>query len=234
MTKNLTLTVEQQTAIADLVNQMHLPAGMGDEDDACSIAAINLALTGELTDNIPDCMSTAIGCWIVVAQDAMPDAMRNSKEWKTLLPFAAGTGREHESERLALIMDWMWGTVLPTLQPLADENGFGGKWTAMCREKTEAAAWAAAWAAWAAKAAQAAWAAKAAQAAEVARAAKAAEVARAAKAAAEVAQAAETATWAAVWAAAARPEAAARAAVWGLFDPCGLLARLIAVSEREE
>lgn len=32
----------------------HLAAGLGTEDEACSIAAINLALTGELTGRIPD------------------------------------------------------------------------------------------------------------------------------------------------------------------------------------
>ena len=167
------LTNEQQTAIAEKLRDMHLPSGLGDEENACSIAAINLALTGELTDAIPDCMSVVIGQWIITTQDSMPDEMRNSDRWKSLLPLAAGTGREKEKERLAIILDWMWGTVLPTLQPLADKRGFGDAWRRMTTERTAeaeavaavAAAWAASWAE-ADAAVAAAWAAWAASWAE--------------------------------------------------------------------
>ena len=147
-----TITLEQQTAIAAKLAGMHLPSGLGDEESACSIAAINLALSGKLTDDIPDCMSKVIGKWIISVQDSMPDDMRNSAQWKSLLPLAAGTGRAKGKKRLAIILDWMWGTVLPTLQPLADKHGFGREWQAMTAERTEAAAWAAAEAAEAASA----------------------------------------------------------------------------------
>ena len=118
---------------------MELTKGVGTKKNACSIAAINLALTGELTDDIPDCMSEVIGKWIIAIQDRMPDDMRNSDEWKRLLPLAAGTGRTKESERLSIIMDWMWES-LKLLQPFADAKGFGEEWAAMCVEKSHAAA----------------------------------------------------------------------------------------------
>src|SRR6476661_3832939 len=82
----------------------HLPTGIGTKEEACSIAAINLALTGKLTDRIPECMSPVIGKWIIRIQDAMPDEMRNSAAWKALLPAAAGTGRDREADRLRIIM----------------------------------------------------------------------------------------------------------------------------------
>ena len=135
-----TITTEQQAAIAALLKDMHIPVGMGTVDRACSIAAINLALSGKLTDRIPDCMSPAIGGWIINIQDAMPDSMRNSTEWKKLLPLAAGTGRDYERERVEIIVDWMWGTVLPVLQPQAERLGFGAEWHRMCIERTAAAA----------------------------------------------------------------------------------------------
>ena len=147
------LTNEQQTAIAEKLASMHLPSGLGDEHNACSIAAINLAISGKLTDEIPDCMSEVIGRWIIKTQDSMPDEMRNSDRWKSLLPLAAGTGRAKEQERLQIILDWMWGTVLPTLQPLADKEDFGDVWKRMTTERTEAAAAATARAAWVARAA---------------------------------------------------------------------------------
>jgi hypothetical protein len=80
-------------------------------------------------------------------QDAMPSEMRNSLRYKTLLPDMAGTGRKHEQERLAILMNWMWSVVLPQLQPIADENGFGSEWQTMCKLKTAASARAAALAA---------------------------------------------------------------------------------------
>jgi hypothetical protein len=200
-----TLTLEQQFAIADFLRTHRLPKGMGTEEAACSIAAINLALSGKLTDDVPDCMSLVIGRWIIGAQDAMPDGMRNSDEWKSLLPLAAGTGRAHERERLAMVMDWMWGTVLPSLQRLADERGFGAQWKRMTDERTHLAAAHAADAARARAADYAAYAAAYADYADYA--AHAADVARAAD------------------------YAARAAAMWQRFDPCGLLRRLIEVGE---
>lgn len=146
------LTTEQQAKIEALVQQMELTRGVGTEESACSVAAINLALTGELTDKIPDCMSEVTGKWIIGIQDRMPSEMRNSSEWKRLLPLAAGTGRTKESERLSIIMDWMWES-LKLIQPFADAKGFGEKWAAMCVEKSHAAACAADAATYAANAA---------------------------------------------------------------------------------
>jgi hypothetical protein len=202
-----TITNEQQTAIAEKLASMHLPSGLGDEHSACSVAAINLALSGEMTDQIPDCMSEVIGRWIIVVQDAMPDDVRNSDRWKSLLPLAAGTGRDREQARLDIILDWMWGTVLPSFQPLANEQGFGDQWRKMTTERTAESARATAGAARATGAALAAWAA----------AMGAAEAAEAAEAADDVWSA-----WAAwsVWSA------------WANFDPCGLLERLIRIDTK--
>lgn len=116
------ITPEQKQQISDYLKDRPISKGIGTREQACSIAAINLALTGELTDNIPDCMSEVIGRWIIVIQDTMPFDMRNSNEWRILLPEAAGTGREKESARMGIILDWMWETVLPTLKPIADQQ----------------------------------------------------------------------------------------------------------------
>ena len=165
-----TITDNQRAAITVYLDTHPLSVGVGTAESACSIAAINLALTGELTDRIPDCMSEVVGYWIIGIQDAMPDALRNSAEWKRLLPLAAGTGRAHEAEHLAILMDWMWCTVLPIVQPTADAEGFGTEWKAMTEGKTEALADAARFAAVAARYADATlYAARAAYAAYAAR-----------------------------------------------------------------
>jgi len=204
-----TLTPEQRAAIAALIEPMSLAEGVGSKESACSIAAINLALTGELTDRIPDCMSEVIGRWIIQIQDRMPKSIRNSAEWKRLLPLAAGTSRDKEQQRLALIMDWMWRT-LSLVQPVADANGFGTEWAAMLREKTRAAA-------------AAAYTASAAHAAAYTASAAAASAAHAAAHAA-----AYTAT-AAAYVAANAAAVAATVAAWQAINPCGLLQELIAV-----
>ena len=149
-------TQETDARLRDYLASHELVAGIGTKESSCSVAAINLALTEKLTDAIPMCMSKVIGEWMIVVQDAMPSEMRNSPGWKRLLPMAAGTGREREEGRLALVMDWMWETVLPDLQSVADQGGFGAEWRTMCMEKSPDAAWAAwdgatgaaAWDAW--------------------------------------------------------------------------------------
>ena len=118
-----------------------IPMGMGTEESACSLAAINLVLTGTLTDRTPDCMSLVVGKWIVDIQDAMPTAIRNSSGWKEFLPLAAGTGRQRERERAEILIDWIWGVVLPYVQAVANQTGIGYAWRSMCHEQSSAASY---------------------------------------------------------------------------------------------
>ncbi len=201
-------TQEADARLRDYLASHELVAGIGTEESTCSVAATNLALTEKVTDTIPMCMSKVIGQWMIVVQDAMPSEMRNSSGWKCLLPMAAGTGREREEERLALVMAWMWGTVLPDLQGLADRGGFGAEWRTMCVEKSPKAAWAAG---------------------DVARAAARDAAWPAARDAGDAAWAAWDAGDAGDAGDAAR--AAARDAAWERYDPVGLLARLVAETE---
>jgi hypothetical protein len=217
-----TITVEQQASIAKTLEGMHLPSGLGNEHSACSLAAINLALSGRLTDEIPDCMSEVIGRWIIVTQDAMPDDVRNSGRWKSLLPLAAGTGRGNEQARLDIILDWMWGTVLPSVQPIADQQGFGKQWQKMTTERTVEAANAAKETA---AAGTAGWAAGAA--------ARATAWAATTEAAAARAAAGEAAG-AFVWSARSTAWAPTEAEAWANFDPCALLERLIRIGNNTQ
>lgn len=134
-----TITKKQQKNIRTLVDKMVLVNDVGDEKNACSITAINLALSGMLTDDIPDCMSEVIGRWIIAAQDKMSSKMRNSPRWKAALPMAAGTGRKHEEERKKMLDDWFFSSVLPLLQPMADQCGLGPAWTRLHQERSDQA-----------------------------------------------------------------------------------------------
>jgi hypothetical protein len=214
-----TITTEQEQHIAAwLAAHPTLTVGVGTEEAACSVAAINMALTGELTDRIPVCMSRVIGRWIIAVQDMMPAEIRNSAGWRDLLPLAAGTGRAHEEERRAITLAWMWDT-LALIQPVADRRGYGDAWRRMTTDRTAESARAAAAAAAAAADAAAYAAAYAAAAADSAAYSAAYS---AADAAADSAAAA---------AAAADAAADARRAFFHDADPVGCLRRLIAVTD---
>lgn len=112
----MALTTKQSEDLKNLLGRVELGEGLGTESHPCSIAAVNLALYGRLTDEVPDCMSLVIGKWIIAVQDLMPHGTRNCREYKIdLLPLAAGTGRDREKEeaRFNLLADWMWERVLP-------------------------------------------------------------------------------------------------------------------------
>ena len=133
-------TAEHRAKLEDYLANHSLPRGIGHEESACTVAAINLAISGELTESIPVCMSEILGKAAIRLQDAMPDDMRNSQRYKTLIPNMAGSGRSLEKERLAVLMDWIWSMVLPQLQSIADEGGYGEQWQIMCRKRTKKAA----------------------------------------------------------------------------------------------
>ena len=254
-------TPEHRAKLEQYLAGHELSEGLGNKENACSLAAINLAISGMLSDDIPHCMSEVLGHATIQLQDALPATMRNSDRFKKLLPDMAGTGRERDDERLAILMDWMWGTVLPELQPIADAHGFGSEWRKMCDERTTEAAraaratataaaaradYAAAAAASAASAARADYAAAAAAsavfaaaaAASAASAARAAFAAAAADSAAAAARAASAAASAASAARAAFAAAAAAAAIpaaaegfWPSVDPIGVLERMTYLGE---
>jgi hypothetical protein len=179
-----------------------LSCGLGKEESACTLAAINLAMSGRLTDAIPVCMSAVLGKAAIDLQDAMPNEMRNSQRYKSIIPDMPGTGRALEQERLSIMLDWMWSVVLPQIQPIADNGGFGVEWRLMCHDRTADAAARAAARAADARAYAAAYAAV--------------------DAAAHYAASYD----ARAYAADARAYAAARADFWTAIDPIGVLERM--------
>jgi hypothetical protein len=132
-----TLTPEQHQSIVGLLSKTpELSRGLGNKEKMCSVAAINLALTGELTDSVPECMSEVIGRWVRGVQDNMPVHIRNSFKWRDLLPLAAGTGRDLECERADILLRWMWGCVMAAAQDAADERQLGTQWKSMLESRT--------------------------------------------------------------------------------------------------
>ena len=92
-----------------------------------------------LEDTIPNGMSQVIGAWTSRMNISIPADKRN--EWENLVSEAQSTGREQEAEaeRLKLVENWLWKKVLPEIQPVAKERGFGAEWRDLCEERTEEA-----------------------------------------------------------------------------------------------
>ena len=203
-----TFTDQHATKLREYLKSHELSVGEGDEDSACTVAAINLAMTGKVHDKRPACMSAVVHGAVIILQDEIPDEMRNSARYKALVPHMAGTGMEREDERSAVLLNWMWDVVLPQLQDMADKRGFGAEWREMCQAKTRGAADAAAYAA-----RPAAYAAYAARAAYVAAAADAARTA--------------------AYVAADAADAAAAAGFWEAVDLIGALERVVFLGEKQ-
>lgn len=101
-------TADQRRRIAERLAAIeHLSVGVGTEQSPCSIAAINLALSGRLTDDVPECASPARCAVVIQMQDRIPAAIRDSAEWRAALPLLAGTRGMSEDLRPILI-PWMW------------------------------------------------------------------------------------------------------------------------------
>lgn len=133
-----TLTPEQIAKLHEMLSidrHPHLARGLGTVAEPCTLAAVNLALTGVLTDNIPSCMSLRIGRFLVRVQDACPaDLGRDHPRWRAAMVSCVGSGRDaaREAVRARLMVEWVWRKVLPVRQAQADASGFGPAWAAMC------------------------------------------------------------------------------------------------------
>ena len=229
--------------------------GLGSAGHACTVGAINLAVTGKVREDCPDCMCPVLHAFVIPLQDAMPEDLLNSQRWRDIAYRLAGSKADEATEvaRMHMLTGWMWGTALPQLKPIADKNGFGPQWQRMLKERSEDAARKAALAAWALAAAARAAAAYAADVArkvvevvEVVEVAEVAAVAAAVAAAARAAEAWEAEAWEAARAAAAaqvgagvalaarKADSDSEAAYWQTTGPFGLMERLLNVREGGE
>lgn len=138
---DLSFTKQDRERVARFLSKTTLSQGVGSPDSPCSIAAINLALTGRLTDERPPCMSPVIYHFAVEAQDSASHAMRNSREWKALLPWAAGSLDEDavELERLEIVRGWLWDVVLPAVAVDMIPVPLRSPWASMMQGRNEEA-----------------------------------------------------------------------------------------------
>ena len=209
---------------------VELTHGVGtDAQHACTIAAINLALSDRLTDETPDCADEALCRWVIPVQDAMPAEMleagdEHGDRWRALIPCIAGTRDDgREEARRELFLAWMWDRLGDEAVVAAVPLAARPAWETMLRERTVGAAKSAATAAKSATAA--------AYAANLA-AYTAAYTAAAADLAAYAAKSAATTANLAAYTAAYTAADAAVAAYWRRADPAGLLLRLVTCGEQ--
>ena len=111
------ITDKQRKAIRKRLRTLTLvhEVGYATGGTACTISAINLALTGQLTDTDPSkCMWDALRLFVIRVQDEMPLQMMEPGDehgdlWRAIVPYIAGSrDLPDKPARLALILDWMW------------------------------------------------------------------------------------------------------------------------------
>lgn len=109
---------------------------------ACTIAEINLVLTGRLTDEPHPCISDVIRRWVIRIQDAMPAEMRNAAPWREAAAGIAGSAStpEVEEARRDMLVRWMWDALADEAVIASLPESVEPAWNVMLREKTPAAA----------------------------------------------------------------------------------------------
>jgi len=226
MSVTVTVTDDIRAALAAALNSpdLTLVSGLGNADggpasgERCTIAEINLVLTGKLSDDPHPCISEVIRQWVIRVQDRMPDSIRNSSAWRGASVGIAGSASTPgvEQARRQMVMDWMWERLADEAVLEAVPAGCRVAWDRMLSERTYKAS------------SEARRQLRAADAAYAAAAYAAADAAYA-----DAAYAAADAAYAAAYAAAASAAAAAAAAAdaaqafWERSDPAALLTRLI-------
>ena len=144
-----TITAKQREALraALLSPDLIICAGVGSayavgQGRACTIAEINLVLTGKLTDDPHPCMSDVIRRWVIRIQDDMPRDIRNSQAWRDAAVGIAGTAADDEIERkrAALLLDWMWDALADKVVIASLPESALPAWRTMLVERTPAAA----------------------------------------------------------------------------------------------
>lgn len=85
-------------------------------------------------------MSAVLQTFAAPLKRGMPRELSETAEYITVARLIAEADDEQENDRLQIMLDWMWSEVLPPLQDIADERGFGDAWRAMTTQRTPEAA----------------------------------------------------------------------------------------------
>jgi hypothetical protein len=80
-----------QSLVASFVTGATLGQGLNNSQTPCTIATINLTLSGRFTDNCPECMSPELCDFVITLQDSLSHECRNSPEWKSIIPLLLNT-----------------------------------------------------------------------------------------------------------------------------------------------
>ena len=94
---------------------------------------------GTVGDAVPRPMSAVIGRFVLETRWSIPDNLRHTTKWRKCLHAAVVSGRNHEPQRLSMLLDWLWTEALPLCQPVGgDAAGIGRRWIAGAPSKPAA------------------------------------------------------------------------------------------------
>ena len=126
---------EARAKFAETLAGLKLVHGVGEAGDgtACTESALQLALTGRLTDDLHPCVDPAVHRWVIRTQDRLDEATLNGP-WKELAPRIVGTAGL--PDRLGKIMETMWDALASLTFKDAEANA---AWQKMLELRTKEA-----------------------------------------------------------------------------------------------
>ena len=126
-------TTEHSLKLQEIIDRTdYIPSGLGTDENPCTIAMIHIAYNGELSDEVLECTSDVIAMFAMRIQDLMSWGLRNSKEWREIIPLIPATGKDMEQERLAVLRNWIFEEILPLVDEKAAADGHIAEWLKMC------------------------------------------------------------------------------------------------------
>lgn len=143
MTAEVTEETRARLRAALLDETFRLGMGVGTlTGERCTMAAINLILTGKLNDAPHPCVSEVIRRWVMRVQDVIPGRIRNSLAWRTAAVDIAGsaTTRAAELARAQMLVAWMWDRLADPGVLASVPADVRPAWDVMLCERTAAAA----------------------------------------------------------------------------------------------
>lgn len=82
-------------------------------------------------------MSPVMWAFAREAQRLMPEELAASPAWARAVSGVIGSlSPDDEQKRTNLVVEWLWVTVMPRVQPHADRHGFGPSWSLMTEQRT--------------------------------------------------------------------------------------------------
>jgi len=132
-----TLTSRDRQPTTDMATAAHSPCMDNADTDTGSLMNRITFDPADIDAPMHGSMSPALWAFARKAQQFMPEELSATPAWAHAVSGVVGrSSPDDEQKRTSLVVEWMWATVLPLVQPHADRQGFGSSWSLMTERRT--------------------------------------------------------------------------------------------------